>query len=158
MICYYRLNKLIKLINTMRTIYSCIKTKIVAVGAIIFFSANTSIAFAHNTTQTLSTTTQGLDTTPYIGSQQVGPYMMDSWSGYGTTGIGLVEMLVWIAFWILVITLIVMVARKMLADSKNDVNALQKNNSALEILRKRYAQGEIDTVEYKEREKALVGK
>ena len=80
---------------------------------------------------------------------------MDSWNGYGATGVGLVGMLVWIAFWILVVTLIVIIVRKILANGKNGIGVVRSNNSAIEILKERYARGEIDTKEYEERKKAL---
>lgn len=126
-------------------------------GALTYFFAGVGVALAHAATQIIPSapiTTQGPNAIPY-GIQHASPYMMDSWNGYGATGVSLVGMLVWIAFWILVITLIVIIVRKILANGKNGIGVVRSNNSAIEILKERYARGEIDTKEYEERKKAL---
>jgi len=53
----------------------------------------------------------------------------------------------WI-FWILLAVVIVWVVKASMSDSAKSLN-LPDGNSPLEILKKRYAQGEIDDSEYK---------
>lgn len=141
----------------MRTIYSYLKTKIIMVGALTYFFAGISVAFAHAAILAASGTPQNINI-PYgvhPGIQHVSPYMMNSWNGYGAPGIDMIGMLVWIAIWILVITFIVIVVRKILASGKNGTSVVLNGTSAIEILKERYARGEIDTKEYEERKKAL---
>jgi putative membrane protein len=54
--------------------------------------------------------------------------------------------LMMLLFWGLIIGIIIYVARKWSANEKS-----KQSNSAIEILRQRYAKGEIDTDDYKER-------
>ena len=57
----------------------------------------------------------------------------------------------WI-FWILIIVFIVYVIKAGMGNSTDDNNS---NESPLEILKKRYARGEIDEQEYERRRKEL---
>ncbi len=54
-----------------------------------------------------------------------------------------------IIFWVIVIYFIVWLVRN------NRINNINKSNKALEILEERYAKGEIDKKEFKEKKKDL---
>jgi putative membrane protein len=75
--------------------------------------------------------------------------MMDGWGymGWGGMAFGGLMMLLWFA---LLIGLIVIIVRWIGGSSKRDTS-----RDALEILKKRFARGEIDTTEFEERSEQL---
>ena len=82
--------------------------------------------------------------------------MYGLYNGYEGWGIG--NMMDWfgggimmVAFWVLLIALIVWVIREI--SGKNS----RSNSNALEILKERYAKGEIDKKEFEEKKKDLTG-
>ncbi|HEC94211.1 MAG TPA: SHOCT domain-containing protein [Candidatus Kaiserbacteria bacterium] len=87
--------------------------------------------------------------------------MIGYWNGYETYGNmggwGPIGFLAMIVFWALVIALIVMLIKR-LANNENILPNNTHRNSALELLKERYAKGEIDTKEYEERKKVLLRK
>lgn len=86
--------------------------------------------------------------------------MMHYW-GYGRgsmfwPGFGIFDSIVSILFWILLISLIVSLFKRHHSPdekSKDEEPAVDLNN--LEIIKRRYAQGEIDKKEYEEMKKEL---
>mgnify|MGYP001559986835 CR=1 FL=1 len=81
--------------------------------------------------------------------------MYGLYNGYEGWGIG--NMMGWfgggimmVAFWVLLIALIVWVIREI--GGKNS----RSNSNALDILKERYAKGEIDKKEFEERRKDLI--
>ncbi len=80
----------------------------------------------------------------------MGPGMMGGW-GMGWLG-GIFMMI----FWVLVLAGLVFLI-KWLIQSTNRANSdAGSGNRALEILKERYARGEIDSAEYEEKKKVLV--
>ena len=82
--------------------------------------------------------------------------MYGLYNGYEGWGIG--NMMGWfgggimmVAFWVLLIALIVWVIREI--GGKNS----RSNSNALDILKERYAKGEIDKREFEEKKKDLTG-
>ena len=80
-----------------------------------------------------------------------GPGMM-GW-GYGMGWIGMIIMAV---FWIAVIVGIVFLIRWLVLSTRAEGHKAPSENSALEILRKRYARGEINKEEFEEKKKDLI--
>ena len=76
---------------------------------------------------------------------------MDGWSW----GWGLVGMTMMILFWTLVIVGLVLVVRSFTRDSAARSGVGQHSDRAVDILRERYARGEIDQSEYETRLRAL---
>lgn len=77
------------------------------------------------------------------------------WGGWGHMfGFGGVMMLFVILFWALVIVGIVYAIR---AIGSGSTRSDSGGNRALEILKERYAKGELDTQEYEERKRTLMG-
>ncbi len=81
------------------------------------------------------------------GYGMMGPWMM---GGFGWEGFMPIIMIV---FWGLVIWGIVALVRGL---SRGDADSATQADSALEILKKRYARGEITKQEYEERKKDLI--
>jgi putative membrane protein len=90
--------------------------------------------------------------------------------GYGISLVGVFIFLVWIAFVALVVTLLVLAVRWLWrADQHSRYGASQRTgpgwgapptprpDDPLEILRQRYARGEIDDEEYERRRRILTG-
>lgn len=77
---------------------------------------------------------------------------MMHWGGYGWDGgwLGWVGMVIW---WVVIIWLVV-AAIRWLSDRAGSGGS-ERGRSALEILKERYAKGEIDKKEYEERRKVL---
>jgi putative membrane protein len=80
------------------------------------------------------------------GDWHMGPGMMGSW---GMGGFGMIFMMV---FWVLVIVGLIALV-KWLIPSKKDEKA--GSLGAIEILKQRYARGEIDQVEFETQKRAL---
>ena len=81
----------------------------------------------------------------------MGPGMM-GW-GYGT---GWIWHILMIAFWIAVIVGIIFLIRWFVISAGTGGRAARSEDSPLEILKRRYARGEIDKKEFEEKKKDLV--
>ena len=81
----------------------------------------------------------------------MGPGMM-GW-GYGTSWLGHIIML---AFWIAVVVGIVFLIRWLIVSGRSGIQGPQLGDSALDILRKRYARGEINKQEFEEKKRDLL--
>jgi putative membrane protein len=79
-----------------------------------------------------------------------GPGMMD-W-GYGIGWFGLIMMGI---FGILIIVAIIFLIRGLIASSSFKSHGLKSEESAIEILKRRYARGEINKEEFLEKKKDL---
>ncbi len=79
-----------------------------------------------------------------------GPGMM-GW-GYGTGWFGIIIMA---AFWIAIIVGIVFLIRWLVLSTRTAGHKAHVEDSALEILKKRYARGEINKEEFEEKKKDL---
>jgi len=89
------------------------------------------------------------------GEAQMGP-------GYGGYGMGWGYGMVWfwpiimVAFWIAVIVAIVSLIRWLIKTPRTGEPQARSEDSALEILKRRYARGEIDKQEFEEKKKDLM--
>ena len=79
---------------------------------------------------------------PYDG-WGMGPGMM----GYGW-GMGWFGMIFMIAFWALVIIALIFLVKWLIQATAGDKKIYAESNKALEILKERYARGEIDKTEF----------
>jgi putative membrane protein len=79
-----------------------------------------------------------------------GPGMMGR--GFGMGWLGLIMMAV---FWVVVIVAIIFLIRWLSVSSSSKWHTLKPEESALEILKKRYARGEINKEEFEEKKKDL---
>jgi putative membrane protein len=79
-----------------------------------------------------------------------GPGMM-GW-GYGMGWFGTILMAV---FWIAILVGLVFLIRWVVVSTKPEAREAKPEDSAMEILKKRYARGEIDKQEFEEKKKAL---
>jgi putative membrane protein len=80
-----------------------------------------------------------------------GPGMMGG--GYGMGWFGSILM---IAFWIAVIVGIVLLIRWLIISTRTTSHGMSSGESALEILKKRYARGEINKEEFEEKKRDLM--
>jgi putative membrane protein len=82
--------------------------------------------------------------------------MMWGWGGYGGWGhwAGWIGAIFMIVFWALVIVGIVFLVRFLVRQSRGP--GRDQEDSALEILKRRYARGEIDKEEYEAKRKDLL--
>ncbi len=89
------------------------------------------------------------------------------WRGYGDWGMGPGMMGAWgmgwfggifmIVFWILVIVGVIFLIKWLVQSTKAESSAIHSGSSrALDILRERYARGEIDKREFEEKKKDLL--
>jgi putative membrane protein len=85
------------------------------------------------------------------GGYGMGPGMM-GW-GYGMGWMGMIFMA---AFWIAVIVGIALLIRWLVVSTGSGGNRGKAEESALEILKKRYARGEIEKEEFEEKKKDLL--
>ncbi len=77
--------------------------------------------------------------------------------GYGHPGLGLLGMILNVAFWVLVIVLIVRLVRGGGWRNRNmNWKDMMGGKSALDILKERYAKGEINRIEFEEKKKDLI--
>jgi putative membrane protein len=81
----------------------------------------------------------------------MGPGMMGG--GYG---VGWFGPLIMIAFWIAIIVGIVVLIRWLVISTRSTGQMTYHEDSALEILKKRYAQGEINKEEFEEKKRDLL--
>ena len=87
---------------------------------------------------------------PGNGNWHMGAGMMD-W-GYGMSWFWHIIMIV---FWIAVIVGIIFLIRWLILSTRSGTQRPSHEDSALEILRKRYAQGEINKEEFEEKKRDL---
>jgi putative membrane protein len=79
----------------------------------------------------------------------MGPGMMGGW------GIGWFGGIFMIIFWVLVLVGLIFLIKWLIQSTNRVKSDAGRGNSALEILKERYARGEIDTAEFEERKKVL---
>ena len=79
-----------------------------------------------------------------------GPGMM-GW-GYGMGWFGSILM---VAFWVAVIVGMIFLIRWLVVSTRGGVSGARSEDSALEILKRRYARGEINKEEFEEKKKDL---
>lgn len=95
----------------------------------------------------------GLGASSRSFNQPNATYMPMMWGfgpeGYGFGGMGSIFIIFW---WILIIAVIVLVARWLMSQSRGTSH---RNSSALDLLKERYAKGEIDKKEFEEKKKDL---
>ncbi|MFQ6050816.1 MAG: SHOCT domain-containing protein [Candidatus Hydrothermarchaeota archaeon] len=77
--------------------------------------------------------------------------MMYGMNGFGMSGFGLISM---ILFWGLILALIVILVRWII--SEGQLGGVKRKEESLEILKKRYARGEIDREEFEEKKRELL--
>ena len=87
------------------------------------------------------------------GDYAMGPSMMGGF-GHGMGGFGFIMM---IAFWILIVVGIVYAIRWLAVSTNAAKSGSFSGETPLDILRKRYARGEIDKAEFEEKNKFLEG-
>ncbi len=87
------------------------------------------------------------------GGWGMGPGMMGWGMGYGGGWLWTILMVV---FWIAVIVGIVLLIRWLILSTKTTTTHQRQEESALDILKKRYARGEIDKEEFEQRKKDLL--
>lgn len=91
-------------------------------------------------------------------AQPMGPgYGMGSgMMGWGNSGAGWMWHILMMAFWISVIVGIVFLIRWLVISTRSGSEGARLGDSSLEILKKRYARGEINKEEFKEKRKDLM--
>jgi putative membrane protein len=80
----------------------------------------------------------------------MGPGMM-GWGG----GVGWLGPIFMVLFWGLIVVLIVLLIRWLLSSTHAKTSSVPQEDSALEILKKRYARGEINKEEFEAKKKDL---
>ena len=96
-------------------------------------------------------------------SAQMGPGMMGS--GYGTghgmmgwgRGMGWPGSILMLAFWILVIVGLVFLVKWLIQNTRAGGRVTHGNSRAIEIIKERYARGEIDKAEFEAKKRDLTG-
>ena len=92
---------------------------------------------------------------PYNFNSMMGNYFGNSMMGFGYGyGAGWLGVILMVLFWALVIILIVMLVRGLTGQNKKSSD--NNGNSAIEILKERYAKGEINKEEFKAKKKDLI--
>ncbi len=89
------------------------------------------------------------------GKAQMGP----GYGGYGTGwgyGMGWFWPIIMVAFWIAVIVAVVFLITWLRKTPRTGEQSARSEDSALEILKRRYARGEIDKQEFEEKKKDLM--
>ncbi len=85
----------------------------------------------------------------------MGPGMMGGYGvGYGLGGFGFIMM---IAFWILIFVWIGYAIRWLAASTNAAKSTSASGETPVDILKKRYARGEIDKVEFEDKKKYIEG-
>jgi len=80
-----------------------------------------------------------------------GPGMMGSW-GYGW--MGWFGSVIYLLFWGLVVVVLVLLARKLWSSPQRS-SEMRSNESPMDILKRRYASGEIDREEFEQKKQDL---
>jgi|tagenome__1003787_1003787.scaffolds.fasta_scaffold18809688_1 putative membrane protein len=76
----------------------------------------------------------------------------------GGFGIGfLLIFAIYIAFWVAVVALIILAIRWLIRNTNGGSSRRPGDDSAMELLRQRFARGEIDAAEFEERKRSLGG-
>lgn len=88
---------------------------------------------------------------PLAHAQGYGPGMMGGWGWGGGAGFGIVGMVLW---WVLIIVVIVLLVKWIFGTSPSH-GGHDSRDRALDILRERYARGEIDKKEFEDRKRDL---
>ncbi len=95
-----------------------------------------------------------------ILSVVIGYFWVGQGDGYGMMGPGMMEgfgfMFLMPIVWIVVLGLIIWAVVTAIHSSRESDSTAHKTDSPLEILKRRYAQGEIDKEEYQEKKKDLL--
>ena len=96
----------------------------------------------------------GLAATPlaYAQGYGYGPGMMGGYGWGGGSGFGMIGMLLW---WVLIVLGIVLIAKWLLSGGPGGGRAA--GDRALEILKERYARGDIDKDEFEQKKRDLRG-
>jgi putative membrane protein len=95
------------------------------------------------------------------GRAQTGPWMMGPGIGMGPgmmdweSGIGWIWTIIMFAFWIAVIVGVIFLVRWLAITMRTGGQWARSEDSALEILKRRYARGEINKEEFEEKKKDL---
>jgi putative membrane protein len=87
------------------------------------------------------------------GGWGMGPGMMGWGMGYGGGWLWTILMVI---FWIAVIVGIVLLIRWLILSTRTATPNQRQDESAIDILKKRYARGEIDKEEFEQRKKDLL--
>lgn len=82
---------------------------------------------------------------------QMGPWMMGNW------GMGWFGIIFMIIFWVLVVVGLVFLIKWLAQTSISGKAGEQRGSRAVEILKERYARGEIDKHEFESKKKDLIG-
>lgn len=85
------------------------------------------------------------------GGWEMGPGMMGGWGGMGWFG-----MIFMTAFWILIIVGLVFLIRWLIQSTRGESGRALGSSRAIEILKERYARGEIEKEEFEEKKKHLL--
>ena len=84
------------------------------------------------------------------------PYCGWGWGMHpGMMGWGWAGLLFMLVFWVLIIVLIILLIRRLLSSGTGRTAGPLQEDSALEILKKRYARGEINKEEFESKKKDL---
>jgi putative membrane protein len=75
--------------------------------------------------------------------------------GPGMMGWGWVHLLFMVIFWVLIVVLIILLIRRLISSGTTKIPSPSQEDSALEILKKRYARGEINKEEFDTKKKDL---
>lgn len=95
------------------------------------------------------------------GRAQMGPWMMGPGMGMGPGmmeggyGMGWIWTIIMFAFWIAVIVGVIFLIRWLAITMRTGGQSARSEDSALEILKRRYARGEINKEEFEEKKKDL---
>ncbi len=90
-----------------------------------------------------------------ILSQWGGQGMMGGYGGYGGHAMGWFGGIFMIVFWALVIVGLVFLIRWLAVSTKSSGQGNSGSETALDVLKKRYARGEINKEEFEEKKKDL---
>jgi putative membrane protein len=84
------------------------------------------------------------------GGSHMGPGMMGGW------GMGWFGMIFMMIFWVLVIVGLIFLIKWLIQTTKKEPEAMHSGSRALDILKERYARGEINKEEFEEKKRDLI--